>query len=101
MACGTPVIAWDAGSTREVVDEGVTGWIVGSMDQAVAAVGPAQLLSRSLVRRTFERRFSAATMSKNYLRLYTRLARSGLASEESTRSLARPRAAAAHGAVRA
>jgi glycosyltransferase involved in cell wall biosynthesis len=101
MACGTPVIAWDAGSTREVVDEGVTGCIVGSIDDAVAAVPRAQALSRPLVRRTFERRFSAATMSKNYLRLYTRLARSGLASEESTRSLARPRAAAAHGAVRA
>jgi glycosyltransferase involved in cell wall biosynthesis len=100
MACGTPVIAWNAGSTREVVDAGVTGFIVGSIDDAVAAVGRAQALNRSLIRRTFERRFSATTMSKNYLRLYTQLARSGLGSEESARSLERPRAAAAHGVVR-
>jgi len=101
MACGTPVIAWDAGATREIIDEGVSGFIVRSEDQAVDAVRLVERLRRSRVRKIFERRFSAVTMSKNYLRLYTRIARSEADGEQGADSLAEGRAAAAHGALRA
>jgi glycosyltransferase involved in cell wall biosynthesis len=75
MACGTPVIAWRCGSVPEVVDHGVSGYIVGDMDDAVAAVGRLDRLDRRLVRATFERRFTAEVMARNYLRLYRRLLR--------------------------
>ncbi len=75
MACGTPVIAWNAGSVPEVVDEGVTGFVVGSIDEAVAAVQRLDALDRARVRAVFARRFSVATMSKRYLNLYSRVGR--------------------------
>ena len=77
MACGTPVIAWDEGAVREIVDDGVTGFVVRSIDEAVAAVGRIDTLDRRQVRATFERRFSAVTMSNNYLRLYAELSQPG------------------------
>ncbi len=70
MACGTPVIAYDCGSATEVVDEGVTGFVVTGEDQAVAAVRTAQALDRRAVRRQFDRRFSATAMARGYLDLY-------------------------------
>jgi glycosyltransferase involved in cell wall biosynthesis len=73
MACGTPVIAWRCGSVPEVVDHGVSGLIVGDEDEAVAAVREINALDRSQVRATFDRRFSASTMAKNYVELYRRL----------------------------
>ncbi|HEY4137010.1 MAG TPA: glycosyltransferase family 4 protein [Casimicrobiaceae bacterium] len=75
MACGTPVIAWDEGAVSEIVDDGVTGFIVRSIDEAVAAVHRVDTLDRQTVRMTFERRFSAAAMSNNYLRLYAEVLR--------------------------
>ncbi|HEX4884073.1 MAG TPA: glycosyltransferase family 4 protein [Casimicrobiaceae bacterium] len=75
MACGTPVVAWDRGSVREVVEHGVTGFVVRSIDEAVEAVQRIDTIDRRRVRETFERRFSAATMARNYLQLYARLAR--------------------------
>ncbi|HET6397086.1 MAG TPA: glycosyltransferase family 4 protein [Pseudoxanthomonas sp.] len=74
MACGTPVIAWDRGSVREVVEDGVTGFIVGSEDEAVAAVSRLRELDRGEIRRAFERRFSATAMARGYLELYRGLA---------------------------
>jgi glycosyltransferase involved in cell wall biosynthesis len=76
MACGTPVIAWDNGAVREIVDDGVTGFIVDSMEDAVTAVGRLDTIDRRRVRARFERRFSAETMAKNYAALYARLAAS-------------------------
>ena len=73
MACGTPVVAWRCGSVPEVVDDGVTGVIVSSEEEAVAAVGYAAGLDRGQIRRVFERRFSSAVMARNYVDLYTRL----------------------------
>jgi len=73
MACGTPVIAWDAGSVREIVDHGVTGFIVRSIGEALSAVERIDDLDRARVRATFERRFSVETMSKKYADLYSRL----------------------------
>ncbi len=74
MACGTPVIAWNVGSVPEVVEHGVTGFIVRSVEEAAAAVRRLDTLDRAAIRAAFERRFSVTTMSKNYLDLYARLA---------------------------
>jgi glycosyltransferase involved in cell wall biosynthesis len=73
MACGTPVIAWRCGSVPEVVEHGVTGYIVDSMDGALEAVHRARALDRRGVRRGCERRFSVARMTDDYLRVYRRL----------------------------
>jgi glycosyltransferase involved in cell wall biosynthesis len=73
MACGTPVIAWGCGSVPEVIDDGVTGFIVGSMDEAVNAVGRVDSLDRRHIRAVFERRFSAPVMAANHARHYWQL----------------------------
>lgn len=73
MACGTPVIAWNCGSVPEILEDGVTGYIVTSEDEAVAAIERAAMLNRFRIRHVFEKRFSAATMANNYLKLYRRL----------------------------
>jgi glycosyltransferase involved in cell wall biosynthesis len=74
MACGTPVIAWNNGAMAEIIDEGVTGFVVGSIDEAVAAVEAARRLDRKRIRATFEQRFSAAVMARNYLAAYEEIA---------------------------
>ena len=73
MACGTPVIAWRCGSVAEIVEDGKTGFIVDSEDEAVRAVGQLDKLDRRVVRRVFQERFTADVMARNYLRLYWRL----------------------------
>lgn len=73
MACGTPVVAWRCGSVPEVVEEGVTGLVVSSEEDAVAAVGAAARLDRRGVRAGFERRFSSRVMADAYVELYHRL----------------------------
>ena len=70
MACGTPVIGWRCGSVPEVVDEGVTGCIVESLAEATAAVERVGGFSRARIREVFERRFSVAAMTRDYLALY-------------------------------
>jgi glycosyltransferase involved in cell wall biosynthesis len=70
MACATPVIAFPCGSVPEVIEDGLTGRIVSTMDEAVHAVPQALALDRKAIRRRFEERFSAARMTKDYLRLY-------------------------------
>lgn len=73
MACGTPVIAFPLGSMPEVIDEGVTGFLVTDVEAAVAAVEQACRLERASVRRVAERRFGAARMVDEYLALYRQL----------------------------
>ena len=73
MACGTPVIAFRRGSVPEVVDEGITGFIVGSVQEAVKMVKQIGFLDRAECRNVFERRFSASRMSEDYITEYTRL----------------------------
>jgi glycosyltransferase involved in cell wall biosynthesis len=73
MACGTPVIAYPLGSMPEVIDEGVTGYLVADEAAAAAAVERAVLLDRQAIRRVAERRFGAARMVDDYLKLYRRL----------------------------
>jgi glycosyltransferase involved in cell wall biosynthesis len=75
MACGTPVIAWRCGSVPEVIDDGVSGFIVDSEAEALAAVARLDRLDRRVVRHQFENRFSADVMARNYLQLYWRLYR--------------------------
>jgi glycosyltransferase involved in cell wall biosynthesis len=75
MACGTPVIAWPHGSVPEVIDAGLTGFLVRSVEEAVAAVGEVPSLDRAAIRRRFEQRFSAARMARDYVALYRKLAR--------------------------
>src|SRR5260370_60313 len=70
MANGTPVIAFRRVSVPDIVDDGVTGFVVDSVDRAVAAVPRAAALDRSGVRRCFEERFSAERMSLDYVELY-------------------------------
>jgi glycosyltransferase involved in cell wall biosynthesis len=70
MACGTPVIAWANGSVPEVLDHGVTGFIVKSEEEAAFAISRLDQLDRNLIRREFKRRFSVGVMTQNYVRLY-------------------------------
>jgi glycosyltransferase involved in cell wall biosynthesis len=70
MACGTPVIAWNCGSAAEVIDPGVTGYIVSSEEDALVAIDRITLLDPRRVRATFERRFSAAAMASAYAKVY-------------------------------
>ncbi len=72
MACGTPVLAFRHGSVSEVIDDGVTGKIVETMPQAIAAMPELLALDRRAVRRRFEERFSAARMARDYVALYER-----------------------------
>jgi glycosyltransferase involved in cell wall biosynthesis len=77
MACGTPVVAYRHGAAPEVIDHGITGYVVDGADEAVDAVHAARRLDRRMVRRGFDRRFSATAMARNYLDLYAdRAARS-------------------------
>lgn len=70
MACGTPVIAFRCGSTPEVIEDGQTGFLVETMEQAVAAASRAHLLDREAIRARFELRFSATAMARRYLDVY-------------------------------
>ena len=73
MAAGTPVIAWPCGSTAEVIEHGRSGFIVDSVEEAVAAVEAAARMPRAGVRAAFDARFTARRMALDYLDLYQRL----------------------------
>jgi glycosyltransferase involved in cell wall biosynthesis len=74
LACGTPVIAWRYGSVPEIVNDGVTGCIVASEDEAVTAISRARALDRRAIRGVFERRFASTVMARNYIDVYQQLA---------------------------
>jgi glycosyltransferase involved in cell wall biosynthesis len=73
MACGTPVIAMRRGSVPEIIEDGVTGFVVESEEEALAAIGRLGSIDRRRVRAEFERRFTARRMAQDYLRAYQSL----------------------------
>ena len=73
MACGTPVIAYDRGSVPEVMDVGVTGFIVRELDEAAEAVRRIRNLSRARCREVFDKRFTATRMANDYIHVYQRM----------------------------
>ena len=91
MACGTPVIAYRAGSVPEVVEDGVTGFIVDNEEQAIRAVYELGRLDRRVVRARFEERFAASRMAKLYESRYREmLARGGREEFEKGSAISRP-----------
>lgn len=73
MACGTPVLAFRCGSVPEIVDDGITGAIVDTVDEAIAALPQVIALDRQKIRQRFEQRFSATRMAKDYVDVYRSL----------------------------
>jgi glycosyltransferase involved in cell wall biosynthesis len=84
LACGTPVVAFRGGSVDEVIDDGVTGFVVTSVEEAVRAVERIGDIKRETCREIFESRFSADRMAADYMKIYTRLLQSsdGVEDEE-------------------
>jgi len=75
MACGTPTIAFDHGSVREVLTDGLSGFIVKNVEEAVRAVPKIAELSRAACRREFDRRFTVSRMAEDYVTVYESLVR--------------------------
>jgi glycosyltransferase involved in cell wall biosynthesis len=73
FACGTPVIAMRRGSVPEVMQDGVSGFVVDSVEEAIAAARRVDTIDRKQVRAYFEKRFTARRMAEDYLGLYQRL----------------------------
>ena len=73
MACGTPVIACRSGSVPEVIEDGVTGFIVDNEEQAIRAVNELGRLDRRAVRARFEEYFTANRMAGQYEARYREL----------------------------
>jgi glycosyltransferase involved in cell wall biosynthesis len=73
MACGTPVVAFRRGSVPEVIDQGVTGFIVDDVDESLQALDQISHFDRERCRMVFEQRFSAGRMAGDYSKIYERL----------------------------
>ncbi|MER9883852.1 MULTISPECIES: glycosyltransferase, partial [unclassified Mesorhizobium] len=94
MACGTPVVAFRRGAIPEIIDDGVSGWIVDTVEEAVGALRRIDSLDRARVRQTFEKRFTVERMCSDYVALYRALTNTGTATlafdrDESMRRRAR------------
>jgi len=73
LACGTPVVAFRGGSVGEIIEHGVTGFVVDDLDQAITAAKQVDALDRRACRQAFDERFSATRMADDYLKVYTQL----------------------------
>ena len=73
MACGCPVLAFPLGSVPEVIEDGLTGFIIENEDEAVAALGRIGTLDRKAIRARFEQRWSAKRMAEDYVGIYKKL----------------------------
>jgi glycosyltransferase involved in cell wall biosynthesis len=78
MACGTPILAFRNGSVPEVINNGITGEVVDSVNEAICKIGSVLALDRGRVRRCFDSRFSAARMALDYAKIYRRLPAAGV-----------------------
>jgi glycosyltransferase involved in cell wall biosynthesis len=90
MACGTPVLAFRHGSVPEIIDDGLTGCIVDTMEEAVRALPRVLSLDRRAVRQRFEERFSAARMARDYVGVYRSLLRTSTRADEDEAKPVRP-----------
>lgn len=81
LSCGTPVVAFHGGSVDEILKDGVTGFLVGNVEQAVRAVERIEEIDRATCRKVFETRFCASRMVADYINIYTRLQGSAIMSE--------------------
>jgi glycosyltransferase involved in cell wall biosynthesis len=91
MACGTPVLAFRHGAVSEIIDQGVTGAIVDTMDEAVMMLPRVMELDRRAVRRRFEQRFSSARMAADYAAVYrSQLKRPSVSERERVVPMPRP-----------
>jgi glycosyltransferase involved in cell wall biosynthesis len=99
MACGTPVLAFACGSVPEIIEDGLTGRIASTMDEAVRAVPQVLALDRKAIRRRFEERFSSIRMTKDYLRLYRAMIRKTRRRDVDVPALA-PGSAASHDLIK-
>jgi glycosyltransferase involved in cell wall biosynthesis len=70
MACGTPVLAFRRGSVPEVIEDGITGYVVDSVEEAICKIGSLLALDRARVRRRFEQRFTSERMAEDYVKIY-------------------------------
>jgi glycosyltransferase involved in cell wall biosynthesis len=101
MACGTPVLAFRNGSVGEVIEAGITGHVVDTMDQAIHALPRTMMLNRSRVRQRFVERFSARRMAMDYVKVYRSLMNRSRADRQSAEDVPlAPIAAAALGDTR-
>lgn len=73
MACGTPTVAFRRGSVPEIIDDGVSGYAVGNIDEAVQALWKLRTFDRSACRKQFQERFSAVRMARDYIDVYKRV----------------------------
>ena len=73
LACGTPVIGWRKGSVPEIIEDGITGFVVDNVEDATACVGRISEIRRSDCRRAFEERFDSRRMALDYVTVYRRL----------------------------
>jgi glycosyltransferase involved in cell wall biosynthesis len=90
LACGTPVIAFRAGSVEEIVEDGVSGFVVASVPEAVEAVAALDRLDRAACRQAFEKRFTAARMARDYVRIYREVVARGVGGRRAIRSRLAP-----------
>jgi glycosyltransferase involved in cell wall biosynthesis len=76
FSCGTPVIAYRHGSVPEIMEHGVTGFIVNNQDEAISAARNIESIDRAACRNVFDRRFTTAQMAGNYVKVYEKLLKS-------------------------
>lgn len=89
MACGTPTVAFRSGAVPEVLEEGVTGYVVDDVDAAVAAIARIDAIDRARCRAAFEARFTSTRMASDYIDVYEALAVHRIARYDPVRSFAR------------
>ena len=78
LACGLPVVAYPRGSVPEIIDDGVTGFLVNGVDEAVSALQRISTIDRAVCREQFEQRFSVSRMAQDYLKIYQRIVKQEL-----------------------